>query len=172
MTPPEPTANGIDPNHSSFTLFNPVTSPAANPLSHWCIGLPTTGPLMVRVKPFDTITPGLIGMIDTDAGIMVLAVMILSSTVTLTANTIIPASVSIMPINPGVIVSNGFTLTINGPVVGNPMYQWLSGFAAGEVTFSIGAIKKVYSEWFGAISNDSVNCSTAIYAAIKSVEDI
>jgi len=58
--------------------------------------------------------------------------------------------------NPGIIVSNGYTLTINGPVVGNPMHQWLNGFTAGEVTF--GRISEIWSEWWGADSygiNDS-----------------
>ena len=95
---------------------------------------------------FVPFTPG-VWSNDSDASAVANKTMILSSTVTLTANTIIPASVSIMPINPGVIVSNGFTLTINGPPVGNPMHQWLSGFAAGEVT----GLKRVKEEWFGSI---------------------
>src|SRR3990172_2265958 len=73
--------------------------------------------------------------------------LVIARSISLDANTVIPASVSIMPINPGVIVSNGYTLTINGPVVGNPMHQWLSGFAAGEVT----GLKRVKEEWFGSI---------------------
>src|SRR3990172_1861227 len=106
---------------------------------------------------FVPFTPG-VWSNDSDASAVANKTMILSSTVTLTANTVIPASVSIMPINPGVIVSNGYTLTINGPVVGNPMHQWLSGFTAGEVTFgSLSApspVTIVYPEWWGA-KNDS-----------------
>src|SRR3990170_6131207 len=92
--------------------------------------------------------------------------LFISSSITLEAGDInIPATVlGVYPLAPGVISKGSATsLTINAPVVGNPMHQWLSGFAAGGVTFCRGAIKKVYSEWFCAISNDSVNFSTAIY---------
>src|SRR3972149_5305450 len=48
----------------------------------------------------------------------------------------IPSNISVRPENPGVITKSSATsLAINGPVVGNPMHQWLSGFAAGDVTF-------------------------------------
>src|SRR3972149_7928002 len=50
----------------------------------------------------------------------------------------IPSNISVRPENPGVITKSSATLlTINGTVVGNPMHQWLSGFAAGEVMFGI-----------------------------------
>src|SRR3990167_5164903 len=46
--------------------FNPnFTSPSANPLNHWCMGLPTTGPFIVKevAEPL-LITPGATGMTD------------------------------------------------------------------------------------------------------------
>src|SRR3989304_1118388 len=124
---------------------------------------------------FVPFTPG-IWSNDSDASAVANKTMILSSTVTLTANTVIPASVSIMPINPGVIVSNGYTLTINGPVVGNPMHQWLSGFASGDVTFGVGTIDWAYAEWWGAVavgySTTANDCATAIQWAISSGADV
>src|SRR3990170_6190402 len=72
--------------------------------------------------------------------------LVVGRSINLDANTTINASTSLMPINPGVINANGFTLTINGPVVGDPKHQWLSGFAAGEVTF--GSVTVVYPGWF------------------------
>lgn len=71
-----------------------------------------------------------------------------SSSITLSANTVIPATVSLEPINPGILVSGGFTLAINGSVVGNPMHQWLSGFAAGEVVFGSN-VSEVNAAWIG-----------------------
>jgi hypothetical protein len=95
---------------------------------------------------FAPLTPGL-WTNDTDITAITNREMILSSTVTLQGNTTVPATVSLRPMAPGIIIANGFTLTINGPVVGNPMHQWLSGFAAGDVT----GLKKVKEEWFGTI---------------------
>ena len=91
--------------------------------------------------------------------------LVIARSISLDANTVIPASVSIMPINPGVIVSNGYTLTINGPVVGNPMHQWLSGFAAGEVTFGVGSIKGVIPDWFQVNTNPGTTDMTLALAS-------
>src|SRR3972149_8454653 len=59
--------------------------------------------------------------------------LLICSSINLDSNTTIPSTVSVMILRPGIINSNGFTLTINGSIVGNPIHQWLSGFAAGEV---------------------------------------
>ena len=49
----------------------------------------------------------------------------------------IPTNLSVQPVRGGVISKGTATgLTINGPVVGDPKHQWLSGFAAGDVTFA------------------------------------
>src|SRR3990167_6492792 len=87
--------------------------------------------------------------------------LVIARSISLDANTVIPASVSIMPINPGVIVSNGYTLTINGPVVGNPMHQWLSGFAATEIL----GLKEMKVEWVGAVADGTTNNSTTLQLA-------
>lgn len=67
---------------------------------------------------------------------------------TLTTSEVIPATCAI-EIEIGARITQGgtATLTINGPVVGNPMHQWLSGFAAGEVTFALGTIKHFLPIW-------------------------
>src|SRR3990167_11378556 len=75
--------------------------------------------------------------------------LVVGRSINLDANTTIAASTSIMPVNPGLINANGFTLAINGPVVGDPKYQWLSGFAAGEVTCGIGSVINVHPVWVG-----------------------
>ena len=99
--------------------------------------------------------------------------LVIARSISLDANTVIPASVSIMPINPGVIVSNGYTLTINGPVVGNPMHQWLSGFAAGDVVFSGGYIKVIYPEWWQINTTPgTTDMYTAIMCALTTLIDV
>ena len=77
-----------------------------------------------------------------------------------------------MPVNPGVIVSNGYTLTINGPVVGNPMHQWLNGFTAGEVTFGEGSIKYINPRWVGASGDGATNDSSAINIALAAFKNV
>ena len=84
--------------------------------------------------------------------------LVVGRSINLDANTIIAASTSIMPINPGVINANGFTLTIIGPVVGDPKHQWLSGFSAG-VIFS-NATTNIYPEWFGAVGDATITDDT------------
>src|SRR3972149_1002716 len=71
------------------------------------------------------------------------------SSINLDANTIIPNTVSLLVTRPGIINANGKILTINGPVVGGPMHQWLSGFAAGDVTFGVyGFTTKISPVWW------------------------
>src|SRR3989337_1769428 len=61
----------------------------------------------------------------------------------------IPVTVSVFPLQSGVInKSSATSLTINGPVVGDPKHQWLSGFAAGEVFFGT-LVSQVGSIWAG-----------------------
>src|SRR3990172_11574497 len=73
--------------------------------------------------------------------------LVVGRSINLDANTTIAASTSLMPVNPGLINANGFTLTINGSVVGDPKHPWLSGFAAGGVTFGLGSINVVHASW-------------------------
>lgn len=94
----------------------------------------------------------------------------LAQSTNLTQNTVIPANVPIHPISPGIIISNGYTLTINGPVVGGPLHQWLSGFAAGAVTFGVGvgSVKEVDAGWFGGYTQATIEAAlTGIGTANK-----
>ena len=95
--------------------------------------------------------------------------LLLCSSVTLDANTTIPDTVSLLVTRPGVINANGFTLTINGSVVGNPMHQWLSGFNPGDIVFGAGSVDHVNILWTGAnpYNNNSVDSATAINVAIR-----
>ena len=72
----------------------------------------------------------------------------------------IPATVlGVHFIAPGVLVKGSATsLTILAPIVGNPMHQIFSGFAAGEVTFG-DLINPILSCWWGwtAPATSSVN---------------
>lgn len=81
---------------------------------------------------------------------------------------IVPATLALMPISPGVISKNTATsLTINSAPVGNPMHQWLSGFAAGDVKFGDTSISMVFPEWWGAKSDGATDCYSAIMSAVK-----
>ena len=86
--------------------------------------------------------------------------LLIAGAVSLPAGVItIPTTVSVLPLQGGVISKGSATsLTINGPVVGNPMHQWLSGFAVGEVTFGVGSIYYIIPQWLGA----GINSSAAI----------
>ena len=75
---------------------------------------------------------------------------------------IIPSNVSVEPIQGGVINKGSATsLTINGPVVGNPMHQWLSGFAATEIL----GLKEMRVEWVGAVGDGNTESATALQLA-------
>src|SRR3990167_7383871 len=100
--------------------------------------------------------------------------LLIAGSISLPAGAItIPATVlGVVPIAPGVINKGSATsLTINAPVVGNPMHQWLSGFAAGEIK-----IKQpfIIPEWFGAVddyvsaTNIGTDCLLACQCASKS----
>lgn len=78
--------------------------------------------------------------------------LLICSSVTLNADTIIDSSTSLLFYKPGVINANSFTLTINGPIVGNTMHQIFSGFVAGDVTF--GAKQSIYPQWWGTTTGD------------------
>src|SRR3989304_3517323 len=64
----------------------------------------------------------------------------------------ISSNISVLPCAPGVINKGSATsLTINGPVVGGPMHQWLSGFAAGDIRLNNSP--EAWGEWVG-MKND------------------
>lgn len=86
--------------------------------------------------------------------------------ITLTADIEIDIPIWISPC--GSIITNGHTLTISNDFSAG-MYRVFDVDAPGEVEFSAGTIEKVYSEWFGAVGNQSTDCSPAINAAIASI---
>lgn len=95
--------------------------------------------------------------------------LVVARSINLDANTVIASSVSLMPVNPGVINANGFTLTINGPVVGDPMHQWLSGFSAGEVIINPAKNKEVYPDWWNVNTTPgTTDMTTALKCALAS----
>lgn len=92
--------------------------------------------------------------------------IIIKESITLTANRTITAPLRIE--KGGVIVTNGYTLTINGPFEAG-LYSCFTT-AATQVVFGKGSLDKVHPEWFGAVADQSTNCGTAIGIAIASVK--
>ena len=103
--------------------------------------------------------------------------LIIMESINLPAGAItIPSNVSVFPIQGGVINKSAATsLTINGPVVGNPRHQWLSGFVPGDVI--IDGVKNIdiWSEWWGAVADSNgatgngTDNGTAINCAIRAI---
>ena len=94
--------------------------------------------------------------------------LFICSSVTLDANTIIPSTVSLLVTRPGIINANGKTLTINGPVVGAPMHQWLSGFAYGTNLTITNLAHLVNPIWYGGLN--SIGIGTANPGAILEIK--
>lgn len=68
----------------------------------------------------------------------------------------------------GSIITNGFTLTINGAFTAGA-YQVFTA-ASGEVVFgSRYATEQILTEWWGALANNSTDCTTPIVKAIASI---
>lgn len=96
--------------------------------------------------------------------------LVISSSINLTlaeaagGAVVIPATVlGVFPMAPGVINKNtAISFTCNAPLLGNPMHQWLSGFAAGEVIFGADTVEKLYIEWVGGKADNSVDNITAL----------
>lgn len=93
--------------------------------------------------------------------------LVLDSSITLVSNVPNMGSVgSIRPQCPGVIVSSGYSININCPVVGNPMHQWLSGFSPGDVILPRSVPAR--PEWWGAVGNGTTDDTVALNCALKS----
>lgn len=82
--------------------------------------------------------------------------LVISSSINLTlaeaagGAVVIPATVlGVFPMAPGIINKNtAASFTCNAPVIGNAKYQWLSGFAAGDLLFGEN-IEEMPIEWTG-----------------------
>src|SRR3989304_7553860 len=72
---------------------------------------------LIDVRTYSTFTQAVAAAVNNT--------LFICSSVILDANTTIPDTVSLLITRPGVINANGKTLTINGPVVGDPRHQWL-----------------------------------------------
>lgn len=97
-------------------------------------------------------------------------ILIIDASINLPAGAItIPSNVSVYPIQGGVInKSSATSLTINAPMVGNPMHQWLNGFAAGEVTFGVNSVYMTQPFWWQVNSDPGITDMTiAINCSIK-----
>jgi hypothetical protein len=86
-----------------------------------------------------------------------------------TANLTVPANIILRYTNSGITtISNTVTLTINGPITAG-RYQIFSCTGTGIVAFTNNySLDKVPVEWWGAVGNDSTDCTTAIKKAIDS----
>lgn len=92
-------------------------------------------------------------------------VTIAPGTYTMNANLTIPAYVSLYVPSGVTIITTGYTLTINGPCeIGD--YQVFSG--TGAVVF--GRPSRLNPLWWGAVGDDSTDCTSAIAAFISCLE--
>jgi hypothetical protein len=85
-----------------------------------------------------------------------------AGTWSINGNFTIPANVTLKPERGAILsIATGVTLTINGGLdVG--LHQIFSWSGTGKVVFGPGAVKSVHPEWWGAIADNSADCTTAI----------
>jgi len=96
--------------------------------------------------------------------------LIVSSNWTLTANTVLTASVKVLP-GGSFTKASTYTLTINGPFESG-LYQVFSGFDAGDVTFGGGAVEKIPTSWFATNTTPgTTDMSTAFHSAVHAATD-
>jgi len=97
--------------------------------------------------------------------------LVISDAETLTASATFPSTLSVVIHKGGSIAkASTYTVTINGPFSAGP-YQVFSGFSAGNVTFGVGSVHYVLSEWWGAVTTTTEgpanDCTTAIDCALE-----
>jgi hypothetical protein len=91
----------------------------------------------------------------------------ISSTRSVKSDLIIPANVCLKFENGGMCeIDNGAILSINGPLEA-PLAQIFRG--NGKVTFGSGRVGRVYPQWWGAQTDDGMDDTAAIQAAIDSL---
>lgn len=88
-------------------------------------------------------------------------------TTTISANTTVPRNVT-LKLNEGTILSvnGGSTLTINGRLDAPSLTQHFAG--AGTIAISPNSTPTVYPQWFGAISDDATDDTSAIQKTFDS----
>jgi len=89
--------------------------------------------------------------------------IVIKSAITMTGNLTLTAPLRFLP--GGSLVTAGYTLTINGPLIAGAHQIFTS--AVGEVVLSYKASVNVLTEWWGAIADDSTNCTAAINQALR-----
>lgn len=91
--------------------------------------------------------------------------LVCDTDVTLTEDTIFPATMSITIENGGSIALGDYNLTINGPFEGSPGCFICNG--TGAVTFSSGLVT-AHPEWWGAMGDGATDDTSALSAAFSS----
>jgi hypothetical protein len=77
--------------------------------------------------------------------------MVISTGMTLDANTVFPVGCELEIIKGGSIASAGFTVTFNNSLKAGP-YSILTGFSAGDITFG-NLVREWHIEWLGALAD-------------------
>jgi hypothetical protein len=91
--------------------------------------------------------------------------LVIDKSISLSANTTVPANVHLYFTEEGRIAKNGFTLAINGKLTVG-LWQIFSGFSAGNVTISGKSCMFVFPQWWGAVPDNSTDSTVAIQCAI------
>ncbi len=119
---------------------------------------------VVNAKEYSTLDLALAAIGATDAVLL----MPPGVTYTLTANTTIPANVT-LDMQGGVIVTNGFVLTLNSRIAAGYWQAFdTSGGGGGSVAFS-GHTGIAHAEWFGALGNDTADDTVAWKAVLAAM---
>lgn len=85
--------------------------------------------------------------------------------VTITENIIVPKTCSLFFANGARFIHSTYSITFNGNIVGDPMWQIFEG--TGSVIFTEGSVPHVRPEWWGV--DYSADCTAALQKAINSV---
>ena len=95
--------------------------------------------------------------------------LVLDAARTISINTTVPSTLSIIGTNEGVLtINNGITLTINGAFEAG-IYQVFSCVGSGSVVFGFPSkAEPVYPQWWGALADNAHDDTAAIQAAINS----
>lgn len=91
----------------------------------------------------------------------------ITKTLNVTSDKTVPAHVTLFPMRGGKLnISSGKTVTIQGDVIAG-LYQWIDG--DGLIDFDSGHVLSVYPQWWGAKGDNSSDDTSAVQAAINSI---